>query len=423
MNTRSKSHTDNQTNFEMEQEENYIHSYSSYLNNVIEENNNINLIELDVDNIQNETIIDNSGFTYYPEKYKICFLPQNDLAKEITLNTLKIMLIKIKIKVNKDKIKDSDEVFVINKLWYEKWKRYSRYGTLKRIMKIYHMYENNPIKFKPNEKMNPGEINNKEIMIRYRINDNDGRNILVSKYNDSLDTRKNMKKDLKIIEKLRFNLLKDFYKCDHILKGRKIYENDSKLYGAFSVHLNIIFIPTLEAFKELKEENYEEFKKKHDIIYDIYFKQSSTRNEVLNELKNIYKEKPEIISNMGVKFSSKEINEDELLDHIELLKYYKPSFENKKTPKEILDYILTKETIEKIKKGEKIKSNEIELNKIDQTNFELRNLFGLSRFFKEDNIDEVENGLILVEYIPTDKNKEKKEYIKESKSIFEKINF
>ena len=147
MNTRSKSHTDNQTNSEMEQEENYIHSYSSYLNNVIEENNNINLIELDVDNIQNETIIDNSGFTYYPEKYKICFLPQNDLAKEITLNTLKIMLIKIKIKVNKDKIKDSDEVFVINKLWYEKWKRYSRYGTLKRIMKIYHMYENNPIKF------------------------------------------------------------------------------------------------------------------------------------------------------------------------------------------------------------------------------------------------------------------------------------
>ena len=63
MNTRSKSHTDNQTNFEMEQEENYIHSYSSYHNNAIEENNNINLIELDVDNIQNETIIDNSGFT------------------------------------------------------------------------------------------------------------------------------------------------------------------------------------------------------------------------------------------------------------------------------------------------------------------------------------------------------------------------
>jgi len=143
----------------------------------------------------------------------------------------------------------------------------------------------------------------------------------------------------------------------------------------------------------------------------------------LNELKNIYKEKPEIISNMGVKFSSKEINEDELLNHIELLKYYKPNFENKKTSKEILDYILSKETIEKIKKGEKIKSNEIKLNKIDKTNFELNDLFGLSRFFKEDNIDEVENGLILVEYIPTDKNKEKKEYIKESKSIFEKINF
>jgi len=330
------------------------------------------------------------------------------------------MLIKIKIKAMKDIIKDPEEVFVINKLWYEKWKRYSRYGTLKRIMKIYELYENNQIKFTPNEKINPGEINNKEIMVRYRINDNDGRNILVSKYNDSLDTRKKMKKDIKIIEKFRFNLLKDFYKCDHILKGRKIEQKDSKSYGAFSVHLNIIFIPTLEAFKEVKEENYEEFKKKHDIIYDIYFKQSSTRNEVLNEFKNIYKEKPDIISNMGVKFLSKEINEDELLNHIELLKYYKPNSENKKTPKEILDYILSKETIEKIKKGEKIKSNEIKLNEIDKSNLELSALLGSNWTFINDNVDEVENGLILVEYIPTDKNKEEKEDIKESKSIFEK---
>ena len=325
MNTRSEPYTDNQTSSEMDQEGNDIHSSLSHPNNTQENNNN--LIEIDVENIQNETITDHSDFTYDPEKYQRCFLPQNDLAKEIALNTLKITLIKIKLKAMKDIIKDSDEIFVINKLWYEKWKRYSRYGTLKRIMKVYDMYVNNPIKFTPNEKLNPGEINNKEIMIRYKINDNDGRNILVSKYNDSLETRKKMKKDLKIIGKLRFNLLKDFYKCDHILKGRKTEEKDNKSYEAFSVHLNIIFIPTLEAFNEVKEENYEEFKKKHDIIYDIYFKQSSSRNEVLNELKNIYKEKPEILSNMGVKFLSIENNEDELLNHIELLKYYKSNNE------------------------------------------------------------------------------------------------
>jgi len=420
MNTRSESHTENQTSSEMDQEENDIHSSLSHPNNT-QENNNNNLIEIDVENIQNETITDHSDFTYYPEKYQKSFLPQNDLAKEITLNTIKIMLIKIKLKAMKDIIKDSDEIFVINKLWYEKWKKYSRYGTLKRIMKVYDMYVNNPIKFTPNEKMNPGEINNKEIMIRYKINDNDGRNILVSKYNDCLDTRKKMKKDLKTLGKLRFNLLKDFYKCDHILKGRKIEEKDNKSYEAFSVHLNIIFIPTLEAFNEVKEENYEEFKKKHDIIYDIYFKQSSSRNEVLNELKNIYKEKPEILSNMGVKFLSIENNEDELLNHIELLKYYKPKSENKKTSKEILDYILSKETIEKIKKGEKIKSTEIQLDKFDESYHELNNLFGSSWSFLKDNVDEVENGLILVEYIPTDKTQEENEDSKESKSIFEKI--
>ena len=113
MNTGSESPTDKQTTSEIEQEENNIHSSSSHPNNANEGNNNENLIEIDVDNIQNETITDHSGFTYYPEKFKKCFLPQNDLAKEITLNTLKIMLIKIKIKAMKDKIKDPEEVFVI----------------------------------------------------------------------------------------------------------------------------------------------------------------------------------------------------------------------------------------------------------------------------------------------------------------------
>ena len=124
INTRTESNTDNQTSSEMEQEnESEIHSHSSHPNNT--DNNNNNIPELKIDNIENEIIVDCSDSTYYPEKYKKCFLPQNDLAKEITLNTLRIMLIKIKTKAKKEeKIRLSDEIYVVNKSWYEKWKAY-----------------------------------------------------------------------------------------------------------------------------------------------------------------------------------------------------------------------------------------------------------------------------------------------------------
>ena len=89
-------------------------------------------------------------------------------------------------------------------------------------MKLYQMHESKPIKFNPNEANSPEEINNKEIMIRYNLNNNDGRNILVCQYNDALVTRKKLKKDFKIISKARFYLLNELYKCDHIIKGKKV---------------------------------------------------------------------------------------------------------------------------------------------------------------------------------------------------------
>ena len=57
---------------------------------------------------------------------------------------------------------------------------------------------------------------------------------------------------------------------------------------------------------------------------------------------------------MGVKFLL-ENNEDELSNHIISLKYYRLTHENQKSLKEILDFIYSKETIEKIKKRRKNK--------------------------------------------------------------------
>ena len=406
--------SENQGSVGME-EEKEMDNESSNLNTNKE---NENKQKINFDNIENEEFEDSSQNKYIPERYKKCFLPQNDLAKQITLITLKVMLIKIKTKTLKQQYENSDEIYIINKEWFEKWKKYSRYGTLKRIMKLYEKYEARPIKYIPDEKINPGQINNKDIMIRFKIDNNDGRNILVSKNNNSLDTKLNMKNNLKILGMERFKLLNDYYKCDYILKGEKKEDKDSKSYKAFSLHLNISFLPTKNSFIELKEENYEEFIKKHSTIYDIYFNQTAKRSEILEELNNIYKEKPEILTNMGIKLSS-EKNEKEILNHVKYLKYYVPMNENKKTKEEILNYILSKETIEKIKKNEQIEPKELNIECLSQRYRNINDIFNLSSLYVKDNIDNVPNGFIFVEYSPEEEKNEGED--KNKNSIFKKV--
>ena len=400
----------NSENQEMEED---MDNEISNLKNEKKENKNIPKINFD--NIENEKLVDSSLIEYDPIKYKKCFLPQNDLAKQITLITLKVMLIKKKIKTLKQQYENTDEVYIINKDWYEKWKKYSRYGTLKRIMKVYERYESKPIEYTPDEKSNPGIINNKDLMIRFKVDNNDGRNILVSKNNNSLDTRLNLKNNLKIMGVERFKLLNDYFKCDYILKGKKQEDKDNKSYQAFSIHLNISFLPTKNSYIELKEENYEEFKKKHNIIYDIYFNQTVKKSQIMEELNDIYKEKPEILTNMGIKLSSEK--EDDILNQVKHLKYYVPMNENNKTKEEILNYILSKETIEKIKKDEQIEPKELNIECSSfRYNRNVSDIFNLNSLSIKDNIDNVTNGFIFVEYAPEEENDEKSD--KNKNSIF-----
>ena len=89
-----------------------------------EQANHEEIEELDLENIEKFIIDSESGYSYNPEEFKDCFIPQNDLAKEITLNTLKVRLVKLSIKSNpKIKYKGSDEIY--NKIYTER-KRQSR---------------------------------------------------------------------------------------------------------------------------------------------------------------------------------------------------------------------------------------------------------------------------------------------------------
>ena len=381
----------------------------NYLGMEVEESNQHDgEIEIDVNNIQNEVIESSTGFIYSPDQLPKCFIPQNDLAKELTLITLKIFLIRVKIKASmpKIKIKYSDELYIVNKNWYNKWKKYSKYDTVKRAIIAFSTYSLNPIKYTPNEKLNPGIINNKDLYIKNKIDNKDEkRNLLISKSNNAYDT----KEPIILLPRDVFNLLKDYFKCDMVLKLDKIGDYDIKNYDDYSVHLNLIFIPTLDKFKEVTDENYEDFLKKYNIIYDTYFKQNSRGDEIEAELRSVIKERPELLSSMGVKFVT-ENNEDELMNHLNFLKYYIPHESNTKSPKEILDYILSKESIEKVKNNTKISSDDIPLNKKPSWVYKINEIFHIQYGKKKNNIDQLDNGLILIEYIPCDKSDDEEKY-------------
>ena len=384
--------------------------------NISEQNNAAELMEIDQENeneqssanksvdfipditgIENEEIEDESGYKYNPEQFHECFILKNDLAKILIPITLKVLLSKKKYSDLKIKRHNVKEVYIVNRSWYEKWKKYSRYETIKRIIRTYENYKKRPIEYNPDEKSSPGIINNEVLLIRNQKSD-ESRNILVSKFNHCIDTKLVQKKHFKLLPKVRFDLLNNYFKSDIILKGERIKNNEANNYDIFCVHLRFVFLPTLASFKNVNEENIENFKKGQNIVYDLYFKQNASEKEVKKELNNIFKEKPQILSNMGIDLVMNN-NEDAFSSYINNFTYYIPKDENNKSAKEIADFIFSNETIEKLKKDEKITQEEIMLT---TSNYQLNldNLFHLNWIHSKTNIDEVLKGIIFVEYLP-----------------------
>ena len=362
----------------------------------------------DLTGIEDEIIEDSrKSIKYNPESFEKCFVPQDENSKVIASIALKFYLSKRKypdrnVKNNNPKPKVA---YILNKSWYLKWKDFSRYRTIKRAIKTPEFYSGKPINFIQQPDKYPGIINNSELLIRNKINDEE-RNILVSDYNDCIDTKLEYKKDFILLPKERFDLLNKFFKCDCIIKAPKIENNESKNYNAFSAHFKIIFLPTLAVFKNINEENIEEFKKNHNIIYDIYFKQGSTGKDIFIELKYILFKKPEILSNMGIELTNQS-DIKEIQDHLNKFQFYLPSNKNTKNTKEMVDYIFSNETIELIKKDEKIKEKDISITRVGYI-FDLNSLFHLNWLNNKKNLDEVERGTIFVEYINLELPEEKR---------------
>lgn len=372
------------------------------------ERTGINLID-----IKKERIIDSNNNEYIPEIFNKCLIPQNDTAKEIMSIALKIILFKMKYDFRKIKTCKNEELYLVSKIWYRKFQEYSKMNTMKRIIKSYGSYAHRPIHFTPNQSLNPGKIFFEELFIRNKIG-KDSRNILISKYNDCFDTKLSYKQHYKLLTIEVFQLLYNYFHCEsnYIIKvNRKQYQDYFHIlyfYIEFSVHLNIVFIPTLSKIREINEKEIEKFIKKNKIVYDVYFKQNDDKTAVVKELINIFKEKPYILSDLGVKLK---LEDDDIINKVNNFIFYKKEYGNNLN--EILDKIFNEEIIKRVKGENKIK---IPLIRWDQ-DFNLNDLFNLNYPKERNNIDYVENGVLFIEFT----NDSQKKKNSGALSIFELI--
>ena len=282
---------------------------------------------------------------------------------------------------------------------------------MKRIIRSYRSYEYRPIIFNPDPNKFPGKIFFEDLLIKNKIGQNN-KNILISKYNDCFDTKLNYKEHFKILTKEEFKLLYNHFKCEsnYVIKLRKktieliTIEKYLKyvLYIDFSVHLNIVLIPTISCFKKINSNEIEKFIKEHKIIYDVYFKLYDDRNAIIKELINIFKEKSYILSNMGVELKS-ENNEDEISEKVNDFIFYINT--NKFNTYKILDDIFNEEYIKNIISGNKINIPFIKLtNNLNLfIAIDLYSHYDSHNPIEKNNIDYVENGIIFIEYIENSK--------------------
>ena len=141
--------------------------------------------------------------------------------KEILYESKEFYLNKILYKKFLSKNKKLKNIYLLNKKWYENWKKYVNYGKIKRTSENSEIYllKNPKVKFKIDENFFPGKINNIELL---NINESDlnNNNLIISDYfplKDNLNYSKG-KKDFIICSKRMFDLFKNRFGFDFILK-------------------------------------------------------------------------------------------------------------------------------------------------------------------------------------------------------------
>ena len=288
-------------------------------------------------NIELEEIIDKYGNKYRKELIEKIITTENEKSERILSLARKIYLNEILYNKQIKQFQYTNEIYLISIEWYIKFKEYIRYNQIKRISRNPDLYlGKKPLIYKLDSNKFPGQITNESLIIKEENN-------CLLHNNYLLKEGKKEKIDYKILPKESFDILKEEFGCDYIIKSQLIEERETNLkkYNIYSKKFFVTFIPVKNSLIQGSKIN----------TYEIYIPVLLTEEHLFQFLSDILNHNKTIKKNLGILM----INSKLLKSFIKIyrlpkdnkLKYFKDfiyeNIENLKEDKRILgSYYLQK---------------------------------------------------------------------------------
>ncbi len=272
-----------------------------------------------------------NGKLFSISSYRIMYA-KNQIDKDILAMARAIYINELRFK---EKIKNKDisinEVFLIEKNWYRKWKKFVNFKEIIETCSNPENYNINSIEYKVEIENNPGQIINSPILIEEKPEN------LYNETDIPLKIGINSN-EYKLIVKMSFDRLFPVFKCDKIIVKKIRLNRSNNLQREIDLitkEFNVIFLSKKNLInQELKE-------------YKLYLSSLLTENETFDIISNIINADKNI-----------ELKKSLGIEHFEsLVKYTKIYYlvnQNLSDFKELI-----KENLEQIKFGEKINVSSI----------------------------------------------------------------
>ena len=327
---------------------------------------------MDIDDLDNneDELVDKKGNKIKKDLAEKAMIGDSEEANLILNDAREIFINEIKYRKKMQMISYNEyEFYYVSQKWYKKWKEYVKYKTVKKTCRTPEIYiKMKPITFKIKPELNPGEIDNDDIIIKYKSN------TLINEECYPLDKLKSNKKDYKIFLKKSFDIFKNRFGCKNIVKiikriNRKL---QIKSFDAFFLKFNVILIPRKESF--IENPNLK--------IYNVYIPQLICENELNNYFIEIFNSpsNKHLIKELGIT-----ILNHNLIKIYSLIKYN--NFNN--FQKYLVDNIDKIKNNEKINVSEFIKSlpNRFQMNQLEKNSTFVLEFSEEGAYFMDNNIE------------------------------------
>ena len=327
---------------------------------------------MDIDDLDNneDELVDKKGNKIKKDLAEKAMIGDSEEANLILNDAREIFINEIKYRKKMQMISYNEyEFYYVSQKWYKKWKEYVKYKTVKKTCRTPEIYiKMKPITFKIKPELNPGEIDNDDIIIKYKSN------TLINEECYPLDKLKSNKKDYKIFLKKSFDIFKNRFGCKNIVKiikriNRKL---QIKSFDAFFLKFNVILIPRKESF--IENPNLK--------IYNVYIPQLICENELNNYFIEIFNSpsNKHLIKELGIT-----ILNHNLIKIYSLIKYN--NFNN--FQKYLVDNIDKIKNNEKINVSEFIKClpNRFQMNQLEKNSTFVLEFSEEGAYFMDNNIE------------------------------------